>query len=652
MRPQLSRRRTLPAVMAVLAATGVLTAAPALTDAVRPAVAADEFTCQQTARLWAVRATTKLHLHEHHAPATGADAWSNGSEVSSGWPAASWAGPDGRMYYLNAADGTLQRHRWLGTGSPSWENGGTSKPIREGMGYYADPAGARKLTIDSTGAFYMVDGNGGLWRRTYDEATGVWDELAIDSGWDRYDLIFAAGDGVLWARQPNGAMFRYRFHAGSQRWLTPAPVAIPGIPWEQYQNLTSPGADVIYGIRDNKVYWFRYSETAHHITSGVQAGTWWTDGVTALAAPDACTLVTEPGPARPSVPPTGYAKPALLKTSDGHLQFAYVNGNSDVVHSDIADVRVGPHPFSALPDTAVDFRGTPALAENTDGSTRIWARATDADARVFDRQAINSWKAPVNHFGRMLTAPQAVRTSDGKVGYVALSADGHVWAKQYGSNGTLYPWRRLTAQPISATGHVTAVTTGTSIHVVALRTGGDYCKLTVTPTAVGDWSCGGSGGTDAAAVVPLADNTLQLYARRADGRVYTTRTTASDTLTGAWTAVPVDLPGGALVVGDPAALRAPDGTVQLSVRGSDGWIYRTGQQAPASTAWWPWTEITNYSDEAGSDPAMSLANDTWLIAFRTPDGVPKMQFWVPSTTAARTGGAPVADQGSFTSAGD
>src|SRR5688500_8134661 len=126
MRPLLSRRRTLPTIMAVLAAAGVLSAVPVVSDTASPAQAADEFTCNSTAALWEVQAGGGPSRSQHNEPETGVDSWGAVQQAGQGWPAATWAGPDGRMYFVNAADGTLQRHRWTGT---TWENNGTSKPI-------------------------------------------------------------------------------------------------------------------------------------------------------------------------------------------------------------------------------------------------------------------------------------------------------------------------------------------------------------------------------------------------------------------------------------------------------------------------------------------------------------------------------------------
>lgn len=64
----------------------------------------------------------------------------------------------------------------------------------------------------------------------------------------------------------------------------------------------------------------------------------------------------------------------------------------------------------------------------------------------------------------------------------------------------------------------------------------------------------------------------------------------------------------AVAVGDPAALRAPNGALQVLVRGSDGYIHRTAQ----------------------------TAQDTWVIAFRTPAAEPQLWRFAPTTLAAKS----------------
>lgn len=635
MRPMLSRRTMLPAIAAVLAATGLLTA---------PAQAADEFTCNTTASLFAVRSDMTMWMHEHNEPETGADSWVPTRQVGSSWPSATWAGPDGRFYYIHGQDGTLQRHRWLGD---HWENGGVSKPIINGMEYWHDPANAKKLTVDPTGAFYLIDANGVLRRRTYDENSGLWQEIYLDGGWHRFDAIFAAGEGVLWAREPSGAMFRFRYHAGSQRWLSHGQ-PVPGIQWERFKHLTSPGADIIYGARDdNALMWFRFNESTGHLTSGTVAGGWWTDSIAATAAPGSCRSAAEPNPQRPDLgTPDRLAKTALLKTTNGHLQYAYVDTEGRAVHAQITDLyNVNPNGFTTLPDTS-GFTGTPALGENTTGELRLLAQAADSDVRGFGQSPTGTWNAATNDHGRMLTPPQAVRTNDNRVTYLAMSPDGQLWAKwQHHENGLVYPWRLLTAQSIPVTKHFTAIAQGNAIHVIALRADGAHCKTTIAPGSVSDWACAGQSGVGAAAVVPMPDNTLQLFARRTDGKIYTTRTSVNGSIPASWAPVNGSLPGGVLAAGDPAALMAPDGTIQLVVRGDDNFTYRTGQLAAGSPQWTPWSEVTQYREETAVDPTLSLAANTWVVAFRTPGGVPQLWRFHPAAAAARTAGAHPAEAG-------
>ncbi|MDX3656116.1 tachylectin-related carbohydrate-binding protein [Streptomyces sp. ID05-26A] len=645
MRLMLSRKRSLPAAMAVLAVAGVLSATPALTDTASPAAAAGEFTCNSGAALWEVQGNGGLSRFEHLEPETGIDSWGPVQPIGQGWPAATWAAPDGWMYFVRPEDGSLNRQRWNGV---AWE--GTSRQINSNMGYWADNPG--KLTIDKTGAFYLVDQNGELRRRTFDATTGALDEVVIDGGWGGYDKIFSAGDGVLYAAD-KGILRRFRYHAGSQRWLQHNVIVNPrsgGLPlaflWTR--TATSPGADIIYGIENTKLVWYRYNESTGLLSQGTQTGTWLGNSKTISAAPDSCRLVTEPNPDRPNLnPPDRLAKAALLKTSNDRLQYAYVDTEGKAVHGEFHDItNPAPAGFSTLPDPA-GFTGTPAIGENAGGSLRLWAQGVDADVRGFGRAAGGvSWDSAVNRFGRMATPPQAVRTADNRVAYYALDSNGHVWTKyQTQADGTLYAWRQFTSGPaMSFTRNFTTVAVGNTVHLIALRTAGDYCKITIVPGSVTPWTCGGASATSAPAVVPMPDGTLQLFARRTDGKIYTSRTSASGDINGAWTpAAPGDLPNGVQAVGDPAALTAPDGKIQLVVRGTDGFTYRTGQQASASTAWWPWTEITNYEHETAVDPTVTTVAGTWVIAFRTPSGVPKLLRW-QANAAARTASASTAGE--------
>jgi hypothetical protein len=433
---------------------------------------------------------------------------------------------------------------------------------------------------------------------------------------------------------------RFRFHAGAERWLQHGVVVnAPQQSW--YTTATSPGADIFYAINGTKLMWYRYSESTGTLSSGTQAGTWLGNSKTISAAPDSCRPVSQPNPARPNLdPPNRLAKASLLKTTDGHLQYAYIDTEGRPVHGDIRDVTSpSTSGFSTLPDAAT-FTGTPALAENAGGSLRLWAQGVDADVRGFGRRVGNvSWDPAINRYGRMVTPPQAVRTADNRVAYYALDSDGHVWSKfQTQADGTLYPWRRVTGGPtMSFTKNFTTVAVGNTVHLIALRTTSDHCKITIAPGSVTPWTCGGTSATSAPAVVPMPDNTLQLFARRTDGNVHTSRTSTNGDINGPWTTVvPGALPNGVQAVGDPAALTAPDGRIQLVVRGGDGFTYRTSQEAPASTTWLPWKEITAYRDETAVDPTLALAGDTWVVAFRTPSGVPKLLRWVPNTAAART----------------
>ena len=138
----------------------------------------------------------------------------------------------------------------------------------------------------------------------------------------------------------------------------------------------------------------------------------------------------------------------------------------------------------------------------------------------------------------------------------------------------------------------------------------------------------------------MPSNTVQLFARRTDGRIYTVRFPERDSIPPDWAPMDGALAGGASAAGDPAALLAPNGTLQVLVRGSDGYIHRTAQTAPGSPEWLRWTEITDYTKKTAVDPSVSLAQDTWVVAFRTPAAEPELWRFAPRSLAAKlaTGG--------------
>lgn len=112
-----SRRLALPTVMALtvaLTTTAVVSTAPS-------ANAADQFTCKSSVPIFDIRESGQLHINHHQEPETGVNSWANWNHVSSGWPASSYAGPGGKMYFINAA-GELHQQTWTGTG---WANNGT-----------------------------------------------------------------------------------------------------------------------------------------------------------------------------------------------------------------------------------------------------------------------------------------------------------------------------------------------------------------------------------------------------------------------------------------------------------------------------------------------------------------------------------------------
>ena len=622
--------------------------------------AADDYLkCNSEALVFSVYQNGTLWLYPHQEPETGAAQWTQWTQVGSGWATRAFGGHDRRVYDVHE-DGTLWRFRL--DPSIGWEDAGKGRQIATDWQDHADPNFKNRVTVDPLGHFDTVDKQGNLQWRTYNETTKMWAGTIIDTGWDKYDLITAAGNGVIYARKPGpaGELVRFRYHAPSQRWLQYDKTV--GFGWNMFNRVFSPGGDVLYGTRPDtgQLLWYRYNETTEtwqgdpDTGMGRQVGSGWYHDLSVFALPDNCTRIGEPNPDRPVVPQNRLAAAALAKTSNNYLQYAYVAGDGKLVHAEVRDLNnVSPNGFSTFPNQT-NFTGVPSIVDNQNGSLRIAAHTEDSDARgAFQAQPGDPFGGVVDLGGRMQSPPQLVRTADGLVSYVSVDKDGFLWSRsQKTPNGRLLPWQQVKGQSFQAgaprpTGQVTAVAAGNDIKVVALRTDGTYGTATISPNAQTlTWqNNGGTANSGPAAALMLDGGILQLFARRTDGRIYTHTSTAN----GTWTPILGELAPGVTAAGPPTAVMSPGGTLEVAVRSTDGWVYRTGQKAQASTAWWPWTEITNYSYQTAVDPTVSLAENTWVVAFRTPEGIPKLSRFVPSppSSAAADRSAVPAGNGSF-----
>lgn len=256
-------------------------------------------TCKPAAPIFTTRGDGTLWLYQHTDPRNGAFSWinGNGQQIGSGWQSArSTAGPDGLVYQANS-NGQLRKFRWNGTG---WDLNTGPTPwyevIDNGWGRYATAEYNNRITVDTRGHIYTVEPDGNLHWRNYDPAAKKWEHRVLEGGWGQYDLITAAGDGVLYARTPNGDLFRHVYDSATGEWTQWAKPS--GTGWNGFKTVTSPGADVLYGsypAEGGGLLWYRYlpasdtwSDTGR--ANGKLIGTGWYGLYGMTATPDSCRL--------------------------------------------------------------------------------------------------------------------------------------------------------------------------------------------------------------------------------------------------------------------------------------------------------------------------------------------------------------------------
>ncbi|MFG1608218.1 tachylectin-related carbohydrate-binding protein [Actinoplanes sp. NPDC049265] len=618
-------------ILAAAVAVAGLTAPITLSSVASGAVAADTFACSGSASVFGERTSGDQLMYPFNNPGTAQGAF--GTRVPAGHSFNTYprllGGPGGKIYGINSQG--LWRYRWNGTSFDTNPDGNQYKKISTGFTQYATAAFRDKITVDEIGDIYLIDGNGELrWYRYDDAANGFVINRTIDTGWARYNLIVAAGPGVLYSRTPAGELYRSRFEPNSQRWIVEEQRIQTGS-WDNFPlGVFSAGGDTLFGIQaDGDMFHYRWLEDENRfVFGGVDVGNDWHNFANVYALTDTCRLTDRKTPARPPAPlqpnnPTVMIQDSATGTALGALEYVYADGIGRLRHGYQPQPDVfGNVQWSVVPGGDEGFTGRPSLVVNPQGNVRLMAHNTDSDAWSFTRQAAPSttFTAGVDLGGALKSRPAMVRLSDGTTAAFGLDAAGALWHRRYDTSiNDLLVWRKLGGSGL--TGELTLVAgADRKVSIFALDADGTPVTATYADGAVSAWTeLGGSGFTATPAVVKLPAQALRVFARAADGRILVQQG-ANGTFPGTWTPL-----GSFTAAGPPAAvLDSPTGRLMVVARGVDNEVYRVFETAAGSGVWGDWTRLSgDRSDPAVSNPTISEfadgTGDSYLIVFRGPE---------------------------------
>ncbi|MEU6076714.1 tachylectin-related carbohydrate-binding protein [Micromonospora sp. NPDC047074] len=638
-----------------LAATQVAALAAALLAVVTPtpAHAADTVSCAAQTSFFAADTTGRLWRYPVNSPGSTSLSFATRSQIGNGWQTYGRVigGPGGRVYGINANG--MYRYRWTSSG---WEqiNGSAAQRISTGFTQFASGSSRDKITVDERGDFYAVDGLGRLRTYRYDETAGAWafSDRLLDTGWGRFNLIVAAGQGVLFARDAtDGRLYRYRYDADSQRWID-YQLSL-GTGWNVFtKGVVSAGGDTLFGIEASGLmaqYRFREDNNTWVVLRRTISTSGWQNFSSVAATTNGCTLTASHVPARPSVPVAQNAAASVTQASSNSIELAHTDNIGRLLHG-----RMSPDNFSSLQLTAVSgsegFSGVPAVSENTQNLTRITARNINSDVWTRTQSVAGSpgWGGWADLGGRMATNPAVARLSDQREVVFAVDAGGALWARrQDPAHADLLAWRKLGGSGLTGTPVAVPLANASALVVVA-DSAGTLQAAVYTGGTLGAWtSLGGSGFTGTPAVVVMPGYRLRIFARNAEGRIAATERRVDGTFTGTWTPV-----GGTGVApaGAPSALLSPvTGRIGVYVRGTDGYIHYAAETAQGSGTWGAWIPAQDAFETYATDPtAFSFVNANGAnVAYlaRTPAGslrlytVQEPTSWIAGSASARTASA-------------
>ncbi|WP_166665505.1 tachylectin-related carbohydrate-binding protein [Kribbella caucasensis] len=634
-RPGSGLRRKLGAILL----TAGLSAATLTLTGTAPASAEDaDISCKPSQSVFAVKTTGELILYQFNdlssTTARPVQTVAPG-QIGQGWTPFPklLAGPDGWIYATSTA-GTWAYH-WDGG---KWDV--QAKPLGTAFRSFADPARQDKLTMDSKGDFWAILDDGVLRRYEYNATTGAITGKPMATGFNVYNSITAAGDGVIYARSTTGVLHRYQFDKTSDRMVEHLQF---GSGWNAYGTLFSVGGDTLLGIDGTgrlAQYRYRPGPNAAWLISNHTIGGGWQQFSTVVGMSNACNLTASFVPPAPAVPIENNSQIAVLQTTTGRIEYTYTDNIGQAQWGHQPD----PTDFGGTAWTPINgpdaFTGTPGLVQGADNKVDITLHNINSRfaARIQTAQDSTLLGAPVDRAGLMASsAVSAKNPSTNKIVLFAVDGSGGLWAKAENTGGYL-AWQKFPSPVLSGVPSV-GPGAGNTLTVIARDTAGTYWAANWNGTTLSAFSSlGGSGFTGKASIVRYPGDLLRVFARDANGHVQTQKQTAAGTaFPGTWETVAPEQTW----PGSPQAIMSPStGLIEILALGADGKNYFAQEIAQGSGTWGQFKVVMpEVSEQYTPDPTPFIYTaggvQKWAFVTHTQD----FQVRVITASAAETAAA-------------
>ncbi|MFK0116335.1 tachylectin-related carbohydrate-binding protein [Streptomyces sp. NPDC090994] len=599
------------------------------------AQAADtDVTCAATGSLYSVTTAGGLLRRSLSDPAGGTGTWPESATIDTGWDQYPrvLAGPSATFYGIKS-DGLYLSHR---DSAGTWDI--HHQKISAGYADYRLDENRNKITIDTDGHLWFIDGDGDLRWTRYDSDTQTWEPAGgskkMGSGWGRFSMIVATDVGVLYGvDSATGHLLRSRYDFESQRWIERDRLA-SSADWRETEDLTSFGGDVILRVLpDGEVRHYRFREATGDFdpyNKLLGGGTYVAGYTSVVGSVRSCLLNASHTPPSPAITVDAFTPSSVLQASSGEVEYAYTDNIGRLVHGRQTDAS----DFNSVQWTTISgndaFSGQPQLAEQTDGRTTVTAQNVNSQI-WYRRHAASSpdWEDWYNFAGAMAQHPVTVKTPDGAIAQFAVDAEGEPWYRT-----DFLGWMPLSGEGF--TGPLTAVTVRNGIQLFGTDANGTLRTATFSNGTVGTWTTLGDRTiTGTPSVIVYPGYRLGVYARDTTGHIIgLTQTSEGAAFPAAWSQV-----GDKTFAGSPSVVISPlTGITEIVARGEDGFMYNTGEQTQGSGTWRAWNQETY--EAAATDPTAftytNASGPTWAFSYRTSSNQTRVYRASSAATAFRS----------------